>query len=156
MGAKRPKSLVTNKNQDLKKLCCMVKAGLLPGGGSVCLANLGGSCLHRGGSRIPGVPSLAKGSIIFFSVQWDLTNRDRFISLYLLISFIFKFSSSEPKYFFALLLDFLIFSDISASVSPELLEKYKLKANDAILTEDEAIFKDLVDNHEVCKKNCFS
>ena len=96
------------------------------------------------------------GSIIFFSVQSDLTNRDRFISLYLLISFIFKFSSSEPKYFFALLFDFLIFSDISASVSPELLEKYKLKANDAILTEDEAIFKDLVDNHEVCKKNCFS
>ncbi|XP_023341038.1 adenosine kinase [Eurytemora carolleeae] len=39
--------------------------------------------------------------------------------------------------------------DISASVAPELLEKYKLKANDAILTEDEAIFKDLVDNHEV-------
>ena len=75
-----------------------------------------------------------------------------------MISFISKLSSSEPNYylidkkktFLILLFDFLIFPDISASVAPELLEKYNLKANDAILTEDEAIFKDLVDNHEVC------
>ena len=33
--------------------------------------------------------------------------------------------------------------DISATVKPELLTKYDLKSNDAILTEDEAIFKDL-------------
>jgi len=33
--------------------------------------------------------------------------------------------------------------DISATVKPELLEKHKLKSNDAILTEDEQIFKDL-------------
>jgi adenosine kinase len=39
--------------------------------------------------------------------------------------------------------------DISATVAPALLEKYSLKANDAILTEDEAIFKDLEENHEV-------
>jgi len=31
---------------------------LLHGGGSVCLANLGGSCLHNGGSWRQGVPSL--------------------------------------------------------------------------------------------------
>ena len=85
-----------------------------------------------------------------------MTKRDGFISLFLLISFIFKLPSSEPNYylidkktFLILLFDFIIFPDISASVAPELLEKYKLKANDAILTEDEAIFKDLVDNHEV-------
>jgi len=39
--------------------------------------------------------------------------------------------------------------DISATVKPELLEKYSLKANDAILTEDEAIFKDLLAEYEV-------
>jgi len=39
--------------------------------------------------------------------------------------------------------------DISATVKPELLEKYNLKANDAILTEDEAIFKDLLAEYEV-------
>jgi len=39
--------------------------------------------------------------------------------------------------------------DISATVSTDMLDKYKLKPNDAILTEDEAIFKDLVDNHKV-------
>jgi len=39
--------------------------------------------------------------------------------------------------------------DISATVPAEMLTKYKLKANDAILTEEEEIFKDLVDNHEV-------
>ena len=33
---------------------------LLLSGGSVCLANLGGSCLHSGGSWRPGVPSLFK------------------------------------------------------------------------------------------------
>ena len=33
--------------------------------------------------------------------------------------------------------------DISATVKPELLAKHNLKSNDAILTEDEAIFKDL-------------
>lgn len=39
--------------------------------------------------------------------------------------------------------------DISATVSPDLLAKYGLKANDAILTEDEAIFKDLLDGYKV-------
>jgi len=39
--------------------------------------------------------------------------------------------------------------DISATVGSEMLEKYKLKANDAILTEEEAIFKDLQDNCKV-------
>jgi len=39
--------------------------------------------------------------------------------------------------------------DISATVSPELLSKYELKANDAILTEDEAIFKDLTEGYKV-------
>jgi len=39
--------------------------------------------------------------------------------------------------------------DISATVKPELLEKYNLKANDAILTEDEAIFKDMLAEYEV-------
>ena len=33
--------------------------------------------------------------------------------------------------------------DISATVKPELLAKHNLKSNDAILTEDEAIFNDL-------------
>ena len=32
-----------------------------------------------------------------------------------------------------------------------MLEKYKLKANDAILTEEEAIFKDIQDNYKVSK-----
>jgi adenosine kinase len=39
--------------------------------------------------------------------------------------------------------------DISATVSPDLLSKYELKANDAILTEDEAIFKDLIEGYKV-------
>ena len=39
--------------------------------------------------------------------------------------------------------------DISATVSPDLLAKYELKANDAILTEDEAIFKDLAEGYKV-------
>ena len=34
--------------------------------------------------------------------------------------------------------------DISATVKTDLLTKHKLKANDAILTEEEAIFKDLL------------
>lgn len=39
--------------------------------------------------------------------------------------------------------------DISAKVKPEMLEKYKLKANDAILTEDEAIFEEMVGSYQV-------
>jgi len=39
--------------------------------------------------------------------------------------------------------------DISASVSAEMLAKYELKPNDAILTEDEAIFQELVKDHKV-------
>jgi len=39
--------------------------------------------------------------------------------------------------------------DISATVKPELLTKYSLKANDAILTEDEAIFKEMLSDYEV-------
>ena len=35
--------------------------------------------------------------------------------------------------------------DISATVKPELLTKHNLKSNDAILTEDEAIFNDLAE-----------
>jgi len=39
--------------------------------------------------------------------------------------------------------------DISASVEQPLLVKYSLKSNDAILTEDEQIFKDLTDGYKV-------
>jgi len=39
--------------------------------------------------------------------------------------------------------------DISASVEQSLLAKYSLKSNDAILTEDEQIFKDLTDGYKV-------
>jgi len=39
--------------------------------------------------------------------------------------------------------------DISATVETDLLKKYDLKPNDAILTEDEQIFKDLVDGYSV-------
>ena len=39
--------------------------------------------------------------------------------------------------------------DISARVLPKLLAKHNLKANDAVLTEDEAIFTELTDNHPV-------
>jgi adenosine kinase len=39
--------------------------------------------------------------------------------------------------------------DISATVKPELLSKHSLKSNDAILTEDEAIFNDLASDYSV-------
>jgi len=39
--------------------------------------------------------------------------------------------------------------DISATVKPELLTKHNLKSNDAILTEDEAIFNDLTGGYSV-------
>ena len=39
--------------------------------------------------------------------------------------------------------------DISATVKPDLLTKHKLKANDAILTEEEAIFNDLLEEYKV-------
>ena len=39
--------------------------------------------------------------------------------------------------------------DISATVKPELLAKHNLKSNDAILTEDEAIFNDLTKDYPV-------
>jgi len=39
--------------------------------------------------------------------------------------------------------------DISATVKEDMLAKYSLKANDAILTEDEAIFTEMVKDHEV-------
>lgn len=39
--------------------------------------------------------------------------------------------------------------DISATVKPELLTKHNLKSNDAILTEDEAIFNDLTGDYPV-------
>jgi len=39
--------------------------------------------------------------------------------------------------------------DISAAVKDELLSKHKLKANDAILTEDETVFEDLVKDYKV-------
>ena len=35
-----------------------ITCSILQSGGLVCLASLGGSCLHRGGSWCPGVPSL--------------------------------------------------------------------------------------------------
>ena len=38
----------------------MVEARLLHSGGSACLANLGGSCLHRRGSWRPGIPCLGE------------------------------------------------------------------------------------------------
>ena len=37
-------------------MCCT--CSFRQSGGLVCLATLGGSCLHSGGSRRPGVPSL--------------------------------------------------------------------------------------------------
>ena len=39
--------------------------------------------------------------------------------------------------------------DISANVKPELLTKHTLKANDAILTEEEQIFNDLKESYQV-------
>ena len=39
--------------------------------------------------------------------------------------------------------------DISAVVKTSLLTKHNLKSNDAILTEDEQIFKDLQDGYKV-------
>merc|ERR1719227_37732 len=39
--------------------------------------------------------------------------------------------------------------DISAAVKDELLSKHKLKANDAILTEDETVFEHLVKDYKV-------
>jgi len=39
--------------------------------------------------------------------------------------------------------------DISATVKPELLAKHNLKSNDAILTEEEAIFNDLTKDYSV-------
>jgi len=39
--------------------------------------------------------------------------------------------------------------DISATVSTDMLAKYNLKSNDAILTEDEQIFTDLTDGYKV-------
>ena len=39
--------------------------------------------------------------------------------------------------------------DISASVKSDLLTKHNLKANDAILTEEESIFQDLLEEYKV-------
>ena len=39
--------------------------------------------------------------------------------------------------------------DISAIVKPDLLTKHKLKAKDAILTEEEHVFKDLQEEYKV-------
>ena len=39
--------------------------------------------------------------------------------------------------------------DISASVKTDLLTKHNLKANDAILTEEESIFQDLLEEYKV-------
>ena len=39
--------------------------------------------------------------------------------------------------------------DISATVKTDLLTKHKLKANDAILTEEESVFKDLLEEYKV-------
>ena len=56
---------ITQKNQDLKKAVLYGGGWFtvwwmlgLHSGGSVCLSNLGGSCLHSRGSWGPGVPSL--------------------------------------------------------------------------------------------------
>ena len=46
------------KPRVIRKLCYIAEARLLHSGGSVCLANLQGSCLHDGGSWRPMVPSL--------------------------------------------------------------------------------------------------
>ena len=50
----------------IRKLCCIAEVRLLHGGGSVCLENLGGSCLHGGGSWRPGVSSLVNQACPFF------------------------------------------------------------------------------------------
>ena len=42
--------------------------------------------------------------------------------------------------------------DISATVNSDLLTKHNLKANDAILTEDEQIFQDLLADYKVNTK----
>ncbi len=39
--------------------------------------------------------------------------------------------------------------DISAVVKPEMLDKYKLKANDAILYEKEDIYEELIRDYKV-------
>lgn len=39
--------------------------------------------------------------------------------------------------------------DISATVEPSMLEKYNLKANDAILYEKEDLYEEMVANHKV-------
>ena len=39
--------------------------------------------------------------------------------------------------------------DISATVNTDLLTKHNLKANDAILTEEEQVFKDLLEEYKV-------
>ena len=39
--------------------------------------------------------------------------------------------------------------DISASVKTDLLTKHNLKPNDAILTEEESIFQDLLEEYKV-------
>ena len=44
--------------------------------------------------------------------------------------------------------------DISASVKTDLLTKHKLKANDAIQTEEESIFKDLLEEYKVDYMGC--
>ena len=58
-----------HKNKDLKKLCFRVEYHLLHCRGTVCiveticLANLGGSGLHSGGSWRPRIPSLKRGYV---------------------------------------------------------------------------------------------
>ena len=51
---------------------------LLHGGGSVCLANLGGLCLHSGDSWCQGVPSLGRGGS--HSTTFPVFNRVPFSS----------------------------------------------------------------------------
>ena len=46
------------KPRVIRKLCCTAEPCSLHTGGSVCLANLGGSFLYDGGSWRPGVPFL--------------------------------------------------------------------------------------------------
>ena len=54
---------INNKQMTLLD-CTRGTVCTLHSGGSVCLANLGGSCLHSGGSWRPGDPSLLTHTLL--------------------------------------------------------------------------------------------
>ena len=65
-------------------LLCMFEARSLHSGGSVCLGNLGGLCLHRGGSWRRGVPSLMSPTweISPCFSRWQETKQSAHISIF--------------------------------------------------------------------------